>query len=376
MQSKYCPDVWKSLYVEKTSSTEVNIGFCCQSKTMPLTNYKDLNKLQNHSRATFEQHCDNCWKIEDVGGTSRRHSAIQWFSNNNLPQDQVPELRSLDWNSENICNLACITCGPKFSSRWSHEINHYEFVDSARHVNCQDNNFWQTLDFKNINKIYFNGGEPLLVNDHYEILTNLDKIKRLSEVEIAYNTNGTVLPNVEILDLWAKARLVRISISIDATELAFEFIRWPAKWQQILEFIDFLKSQTFNIIIDITCTVGIHNILELDSLLTWQTKNLPTNHQGDPVTFCVQPVGGFSTGGQLLSLTNAGPELSQRIVEQVSVIRDHPAWTWIDQQLQNNTTDPQWIEYLDQLSKRRQLDWTTSLPKLAYLVNRSTNSGI
>ena len=66
MQSKYCPDVWKSLYVEKTSSTEVSIGFCCQSTMSPLTDYNDLNKIQAHRRNNFEAHCNNCWKIENV----------------------------------------------------------------------------------------------------------------------------------------------------------------------------------------------------------------------------------------------------------------------------------------------------------------------
>jgi molybdenum cofactor biosynthesis enzyme MoaA len=375
MQSKYCPDVWKSLYVEKASPTEVNVGFCCQSTTTSLTDHNNLDKVQFQARANYEARCNNCWKIENVGGQSRRHSSIEWFANNQLTQDQVPELRSLDWNSENICNLACITCGPKFSSRWSQEISHYKFTDTARHVNCQDNDFWQTLDFKNINRIYFNGGEPMLVDDHYKILTQIDTIDRLSQVEVAYNTNGTVFPTEQILNLWSRARLVRISLSIDAVSSAFEFIRWPAKWQQMLEFIDFLKSQQFNIIIDITCTVGLHNVLELESLLSWQTQNLLTNHQGDPVTMCFQPVGGFSTGGQRLSLTNAGPKLAQRIIEQTQSLQHHSAWNWISQQLQSGAENIEWIDYLDQLSNKRRLDWTQALPRLAELVSRSTTAG-
>lgn len=375
MQSKYCPDVWKSLYVEKASSTEVKVGFCCQSTTSLLTDYNNLDKVQSQARANYKAHCNNCWKIENAGGQSRRHSSIEWFTNNQLTQDQVPELRSLDWNSENICNLACITCGPKFSSRWNQEISHYTFTDTARHVNCQSNDFWQTLDFKNINRVYFNGGEPMLVDDHFKILTWLDTIKRLPQVEVAYNTNGTVFPTEQILNLWSQARLVRISLSIDAVSSAFEFIRWPAKWQQMLEFIDFLKSQQFNIIIDITCTVGLHNVLELESLLSWQTQNLLTNHQGDPVTVCFQPVGGFSTGGQRLSLTNAGPKLAQRIIEKTQSLQQHSAWNWISQQLQSGAENIEWIDYLDQLSNKRRLDWTQALPQLAELVSRSTTAG-
>lgn len=362
---KYCPDVWKSLYVEKESKDSVSVGFCCQSTTTTVTDYAELDQIQTNRRQNFEKYCNSCWKIENAGGSSRRHATINWFANNQLTQDQTADLITLDWNSENICNLACITCGPRFSSRWHNELTHYEFTDSDHYTNCQQNTFWQTLNFYNLKRIYFNGGEPLLAKDHVEILTHLDSIGQLNQVEVSYNTNCTVIPNQSVLDLWKKAQLVRLNLSIDAGYSAFEFIRWPAKWQQILTFVDFVKSQPFNIIVDITCTLGIHNILEVDDLLHWQGQHLSVNHQGDPVMFNIQPAGSISTGGDLLQLKNAGPELTKLILPQLNTIRKHSAWTWINQQLLTSRTDTKWVNYLDQISEKRKLDWKTALPRLA-----------
>lgn len=365
---KYCPDVWKGLYVEKKSIDSVSVGFCCQSNRTIVKNYAELDQIHHGRRQNFEKHCKNCWKIEDAGGKSRRHATIDWFSNNQINQDQTTELITLDWNSENVCNLACITCGPRYSSRWNQEMSSYAFDDENHYSNCRQNVFWKTLNFTALQRIYFNGGEPLLVNDHVEILTHLQDIKQLSRVEVVYNTNCTVIPSQQVLDLWKQARMVRLHLSIDAVNSAFEFIRWPAKWAQVLKFIDFIQSQSFNIIIDITCTVGIHNILEVDEFLSWQQKNLLVNHQGDPVTVNIQPTGPISTGGNLLQLKHIGPTLSQVILPQLSLVRKHVAWHWINQQLQSTVADLSWIDYLDQLGQKRKCDWKTALPKLADLI--------
>jgi hypothetical protein len=370
---KYCPDVWKSLYVEKKSTDSVSVGFCCQSDTTTVDNYAQLAKVQNTRRQNFEKYCDNCWKIENSGGQSRRHATINWFANNHVDQDKNPSLVTLDWNSENICNLACITCGPKFSSRWNQEIIRYDFDDANNYANCQQNVFWKTLDFQHLQRIYFNGGEPLLSKDHFQILTHLDTIGQLDQVEVAYNTNCTVIPDHLVLNLWKKARLVRLCLSIDAGYSAFEFIRWPAKWQQVLEFVEFIQSQSFNIIIDITCTLGIHNILELDDLLSWHKQHLTTNHQGDPVSFNIQPVGNISVGGNLLQLKNAGPKLTDLILPQLTTVRKHSAWSWISQQLLSGSADTGWINYLDQISEKRGCNWITALPRLANLATAIKN---
>lgn len=381
---KYCPDVWKSLYIQKKSNETVDVGFCCQNCTDEIPNHIEaLRSIIEKKQHDFKNNpnssqCDNCWKNEETGSPSRRHASINWFDNNHITSDTTNKLISLDWNSENICNLACISCGPKFSSRWRQEILNYSFNDSSddKYINnLKDNKFWKLLDLSNLKRLYFNGGEPLLSLDHKEILAYLKEIQQLSEIELSYNTNGTIVPDNEVLDYWKNVKLLRISISIDAIDQAFDFIRWPAKWEQILTFINFINQQSFNTIIDITCTIGIHNILEVDKLIAWQKTNLLTNMQGDPVTLNFQMVGKFSHGGTVLSLDNISRDLAGYILPQLVEIKNYSVWPTIEQILLNANSNNPGVDYLDELSTRRNVNWKDHLPTLAESLRISQISG-
>ena len=65
---KYCPDVWKSLYVEKKTNESIAFGFCCQNVTETVTDYQNLNQLREAKQQNFNNQknasqCNNCWKI-------------------------------------------------------------------------------------------------------------------------------------------------------------------------------------------------------------------------------------------------------------------------------------------------------------------------
>jgi hypothetical protein len=381
---KYCPDVWKSLYIRKKSNEIIDVGFCCQNRTDEIpNNIEALRSTIEKKQHDFKNNpkslqCSSCWSLEETGSTSRRHASINWFDNNQLTSDTTNKLISLDWNSENVCNLACISCGPEFSSRWRQEILNYSFNDlsSEKYINnLKDNKFWKLLDLQNLKKLYFNGGEPLLNLDHKEILAHLKEIGQLSEIELSYNTNGTIIPDNEVLDYWKNVKLLRISISIDAIDRAFDFIRWPAKWEQILAFIDFINQQSFNTIIDITCTVGVHNVLEVDKLIAWQKANLLTNIQGDPVTLNFQMVGGFSYGGTVLKLDSVSRDLASYILPQLTEIKNYSIWSTIEHSLSNANGNNPWVDYLDELSTRRNVNWKDYLPVLAESLRISQISG-
>jgi organic radical activating enzyme len=104
-----------------------------------------------------------------------------------------------------------------------------------------------------IKKIHFNGGEPMLNKDQVSLLDRLD----LSNVFISYNTNGTVYPDQKIIDLWKQAKLVKLFFSIDATEQAFEYIRYPAKWAEVADNMIRMRDELpSNVMFGINATVG------------------------------------------------------------------------------------------------------------------------
>lgn len=366
---KYCPDIWKGLYIRKISNEAVDVAFCCINEPVRLYSYNHLPDLLSAKQQDFvnsknASQCENCWRLEMTNNSSRRTDSIRWFENNNIELTQTNELLSLDWNSENVCNLACISCGPVFSSKWREEIKHYEARQDMTYTNTQKNMFWKTLNLSRLRRIYFNGGEPLLSKDHVQILSHLHDINQIRHVEVCYNTNCTVLPNKTVIDLWRQCKLLRLHLSLDAIGPAFEFIRWPAQWQQVKKFIRMINTLDFNVILDITCTVGIHNVLELDSMIEWYENNLKTNRQGDPVTLNIQPLYSISYGSDFLKFENASTKTAQQIISQCGLVKQHLAWNWIYPKLAAAQGNNDWSFYLDQLDQHRSTKWRSVL-KLA-----------
>lgn len=378
---KYCPDVWKSVYVSKLDQERVSMGFCCLNSenvtvdisTVTKSTWQNIlqQKRQDFIQTVDSSQCQNCWQIENSQGISRRINDINWFDNNDIVQDQKLQLNSLEWNCENLCNLACITCGPRYSSRWATEIKRYPWTDANQYFVANKNKFYQTLDLSYLRRVYFNGGEPLLTNDHIEILTKLQQENTLQHCEVSYNTNGTIIPDDLCLSLWKEAKLVRVMLSIDAIDKNFEFVRWPAKWEQMTTFINTLKSQPFNIIIDITCTVGIHNVFSLDKLYNWHIKECKVNHQGDPVSLNVQSCGAFSHGGEVLNLGKISKKLAANAIEYLSDLTTIPNVSLLIHLCRtSNYHDRDWLSYLDLLSDARNKDWKIYLPELDHQYNK------
>ena len=147
----------------------------------------------------------------------------------------------------------------------------------------------------------------------------------INNVVVSYNTNGTVLPDQEIIELWKQAKLVKIYFSIDSIGDSFNYVRFPADWKQVeSNIIDgFFKIADLNIVFSVGPTVNITNIFYIGDIINWVEKNIAYNLQGDPTDIYINPVGDFSHGGKVLNLRNLGYDLQQRALEYLSKFQNH-----------------------------------------------------
>jgi organic radical activating enzyme len=69
-----------------------------------------------------------------------------------------------------------------------------------------------------IEEIYFAGGEPLLMDEHYRLLDRLAE-RGLFDTPLRYNTNfsETRYKGRDVFDIWAQFSNVKVSASVDAT---------------------------------------------------------------------------------------------------------------------------------------------------------------
>jgi molybdenum cofactor biosynthesis enzyme MoaA len=320
-----CIDIYKNINIVARQNS-LAISPCCISPIRPANvvdflNNEYLVSLRNEiSTGQLPTACSSCKDAEAAGLTSRRQGSNSWYKDHNLDNNKV-ELIRMDYWTGDTCNLACVICGPHSSSVWKQELGlPIELQKSTV------NQFWKTIDLSKIQFVHFNGGEPLLSKEHVKLL---HAIEHKDRVHLNYNTNGTILPNEELLNLWGQFKLVQLDFSIDDVGERFEYQRFPAKWTQVTDNLQwYIDNAPHNCMFAINTSVGILNHANLDKLLTWLQHNFHTTRFTDPIEHREQLTYG------LFALKDADKRKS-RI-----------------------------IDTLDQIDKRRGTDWRTTFPEL------------
>ena len=191
--------------------------------------------------------CDICYKREDATG----HSPRLQFNENTLWE--LPEVsddysvesqfQHIDIRFSNLCNFKCRMCSHDFSSNW------YDDSSKVRPTYQSDKKILKVTDtissdlkphLSKIKSIYFAGGEPLIMPEHYETLKYLydnipiTKVNTMvgtqidtRNISIHYNTNLSVLKYDEqsLIDLWKGFKKVMLSVSCDGIGKVGEYQR-------------------------------------------------------------------------------------------------------------------------------------------------------
>jgi uncharacterized radical SAM superfamily Fe-S cluster-containing enzyme len=362
-QSSYCPAIYRGLYVEKTGTIKTNISSCCLNSSIPITTDVDFNhpvlveQRTQISAGIQIPACNQCWKKEKHGYTSRRITLIEQekFKSHNT------QLTMLDYNVGPICNAKCIICSSFYSSAWAAE--NYQFgMNPIRQVSeIQKNHSAKFLDLSNIKDIYFNGGEPLMTDDHVQILNSINQQSKLSDVNISYNTNGSIVPSIEVLNLWRKCKQVKLYFSIDGIDSVFDYTRYPLKWSNVQKNISAIcNSGLTNLKVSISYTIGVHNVLSTFDTEKWMNK-IKEKFPLVVEDFTVHPVLGD------LSLDNTSNSLKEIFIKHLQSINSN--WVestlkMIEERLPSSSDNLIWLNYLKFIDQRRNLNWQQELPLL------------
>jgi MoaA/NifB/PqqE/SkfB family radical SAM enzyme len=189
-------------------------------------------------------------------------------------------LRFLDLKLGNICNLKCRICGSFSSSKWAAE----EIAIYSKNKTARDNlangrwiresdRFWADLReiIEDVKYFEFTGGEPFLIDEHFDLLAAAVMMGHAQKIEIHYNTNTTVVPKIG-LELWPHFKQVEIALSIDDLADRFEYQRYGTRWADTLSNLytfQQLRANSKNITLQICCTVNVQNIFYLDEMCEW-----------------------------------------------------------------------------------------------------------
>ena len=227
--------------------------------------------------------CGRCYEQEEAGFFSGRRSANKHHGHHiKRIDDDKFQMSYWDIRFSNLCNLSCRSCGHIFSSSWYQDqakLAGGDWKDRNRVLNYAgrtETDMWEQLipHLDYVEQIYFAGGEPLMMTEHYNILDELERRGRF-DVRLIYNTNFThvKLKDRTVFDYWKRFKSVAVGASLDAMGARAEYIRKGTEWDQVERNRVQMLETCPNVDFYISPTLSILNAMHLtDFHYDWVLK--------------------------------------------------------------------------------------------------------
>ena len=168
------------------------------------------------------------------------------------------DLHTIDVRWSNLCNFACVYCGPEFSSKWTSELKAKQTVPTDIQRNAFKHYIFDNV--KKLKHVYLAGGEPLLMKENLELLQLLTQYNPL--VNLRINTNLSKV-DTKIFDMICTFPNVHWTVSVESIEEEFEYIRYGGKWVDFVDNLTIIKHLPHKISFNM-----LHFLLNYQSLFT------------------------------------------------------------------------------------------------------------
>lgn len=299
MTNLYCSMIHGGLNIDfKTTDVDNQaiIRHCClrTNDVFPVEidhNFWRNEKLQTlretNKKNIWDAGCSNCERLESSNEVSFRTGMNEGLGI--FGQYDTTGPSRIDLMFDISCNLACRICGTDSSTYWQRHLKQHGLWDQPVTTPRKKHKVIESLsklDLSNLQQLVFCGGETLLGQEYWDVAewlgNNVPNAKQ--QLTLCFQTNGTqpILPkNFDIIE---KFHLVKLHISLDGVGDRFEYQRWPAKWNQVVDnILNLQKTLPRNVMFVIEETVSIFNLLYSAELKTWVNSNFTTNREGDIV---------------------------------------------------------------------------------------------
>lgn len=263
-------------------------------------NDKPMREIRNNMLAGDPSEiCNRCYEQEDSGFFSQRQSSNKHFGHHVSLVDTTKDDGSADMNLiywdirfSNLCNLKCRSCGHSFSSNWyddqikliekqtnkksadHYKSNNQRLIFTGRSIDDTYDQLVSHID--EVEQIYFAGGEPLIMEEHYRLLKLLVD-KNLNHVKLIYNTNFTELTykKKNVLDLWTQFESVSIGASLDAMGSLGEYVRKNTEWSKVERNREEMLKKCPKVDFYVSSTLSIMTVWQLPKFhRDWVDKGL------------------------------------------------------------------------------------------------------
>ena len=252
MNNKFCilPFIHFNGYMDGTAKpccdsqkafTDIDLKNATIDESFNSEEYKKLRV--DMINGVHNEYCNACYELESQDITSSRQKWNEHHAEHlKRIQDKLdfktfdgevePDYISLDLRPSNICNFKCRTCNDGFSTKWQEEkADFYKINENILYFGKEKLSGVNKINFKlnedsmkNIEVLYFAGGEPFVLEEHFALLQSL---KNKKDISLMYNTNFSILKykGKTIFEHLKDFRNVHFSISLDGLGELGEFVR-------------------------------------------------------------------------------------------------------------------------------------------------------
>lgn len=410
---------WSTIYFQSGSTSSCHRT---QKYKIDPNNFGDFHnvseKIEDRQRMLSGQWpgrgCEYCKNVEDAGGTSDRQyqlslqtSACQHppeLNDNPTATSVTPTI--LEVYFTNTCNMACVYCGPHFSSRWEEENRKFKSdlsndkidFDVSKsfdnpHYDKMVSDLWKYLEedqrYRTLRRFHILGGEPFLLKEMDEVINfwdshgNIDLILMIiSNLNIPTKIFKSYIDKFEKLINENKLWKVQITASLDAWGSEQEYTRFGldlSLWEQNFELIVDKPWVTLGINSALSCLTIKQLPMLIQKINEWNHRRGPMGHTvdrdiGEPIHLS------FNTTNNVDDLYIFGPDVFdsdlQAVIDLLPNKTDHDLaitnqFSSILDTLQQSKKDHNKIQnlkkYLSILDHRRKTNWQKTFPWLVDL---------
>ncbi len=255
--------------------------------------YKQMRRNMLEDKPCKE--CIKCYEQEQHGAFSMRYDANRNYGQHITEVDNTQEdgthpnfkIRYWDVRFSNLCNFRCRSCGPIFSSNWYNDhVKLYNRIpdvlgrDMERVEYTTGNEDGMIAQMEEhipyLEQVYFAGGEPLIMKEHYYLLEKLIEYGK-TDVRIQYNTNFSELrfKDKHVFDYWRHFKNVSVGASLDASGERAELMRKGTIWSQTVANRELMITEVPHVDFYVSSTISSMNVLHvLDFHREWTELEL------------------------------------------------------------------------------------------------------
>jgi len=291
MKGSFCSAPYIATYI----GTQGEFTPCCIfNYENKLSTYRDSDRLLDHMNSPEavklrkDLHegkkpdgCRHCWDLESRGELSLRHhfntsfdyeEIVKKTNENNFLLPDL-KLRYIDIRFSNKCNLKCVSCGADWSTAWYNDSVALKLTQPGspklKSIENTENLLKQLYaQIDNIERIYFAGGEPLMLPEHYKLLTEIIKRGKAKNISLLYSSNLARLKYgvYDVIPLWKEFGFITMQASIDGSYDRGEYLRTNLNWSKLIENVKRLKEEVPQLDLNIAPTISwmnSYNVLDL-----------------------------------------------------------------------------------------------------------------